>query len=158
MLADKEGHVALVEIFDNHRAICQIDNNSRQGYIAATNHIHLPELRQLEPWAMQNSVCRLETIKKSLQHKTEVSADFIKALLLREYPNGLKVSHYQCSFGTIKSMIFNLEECSVEICWGGVSDNHWKRYSLNTSTPNEQFKQVIIDKPPSDAFFELIAL
>lgn len=54
--------------------------------------------------------------------------DSLKELVEREYPTGLTVHNYEEWFGTLHSVLFDLHNRTMNICFGSPLFNDW--YSL----------------------------
>lgn len=138
ILADKAGNAALVETIDGNIATKRIGINTSEQLIYATNHAVLPEMFEYEPKVMTNSVKRYEYIERSLAGKSEITRDMLKEMLLSMYPNGMCCHYYDEFFGTTKSMILCPEDGTVELCWGGRSENGWHVYDINKQLDNTE--------------------
>ncbi|WFD10911.1 C45 family autoproteolytic acyltransferase/hydolase [Tepidibacter hydrothermalis] len=156
ILADKFGRAALFETLDGKKAVQEIDGTTTKQYIHSTNHAHLPEIAEIEPLAMEHSVCRYEFIKNYMDHTNQLTDKNLKDLLLSEYPTGLCCHWYDEFFGTIKSMVFDVTLGKVDICWGGIATNGWKTYSLDADMQVENFMVDIEVKHPTFEFNRLI--
>lgn len=153
ILADKEGHSALFKTLDGNKAFRKIDETTQQQYLHSTNHAHIPEIINLEPVAMKHSVCRYQYIENFMKQSTQIHTDDLKTLLLSNYPEGLYCNWYDDYFGTIKSMIFDVTLGTVEICWGGLQKNSWKKYSLANGIEAENFTvDIKISNSPFEGF------
>lgn len=131
LLADRSGRAALVETMDGIMAIKQIDKQGTQKYLHATNHVVLPELKQYEPMVMRHSLQRYEYIQQYLDHADSITTEDLKVLLHSKFPQGLCCHYYEEFFGTTKSMVMNLNEGEIKLCWGGLADNGWQSYYVS---------------------------
>lgn len=158
MLMDKGGHAALVETLDGRIGVKQIDDSSDEKFLIATNHPVIPELVPYEPQAMRNSLERYEFIQQSLEGKGSITAEELKELLLGKYPKGLCCHYFEDFFGTTKSMIIDPAGGSIELCWGGRSENGWHRYHINEPLVNgAQDIELKLDRANS-ALFEFVPI
>lgn len=131
MLMDKAGRAALVETLDGRMAVKQIDGDTPEQVLWATNHAVLPELAAREPQAMVHSVQRYRWIAEQLGGAAGLTRQRLKEMLLAPYPNGLCCHYYEEYFGTTKSMVIAPAEGTVELCWGGRAENGWKSYDVH---------------------------
>lgn len=154
LLADKNGHAALVETMDGHMAVRQIDDNGKEPYLHATNHPHLPQLIPYEPKAMKNSLIRYDLIREIMEKKEKFSADDLKTLLLAKYPDGLCCHYYKEFFGTTKSMIIDPVDGTIELCWGGRIENGWQHYAISESMSNTSKTIELSSDTASPALFD----
>jgi predicted choloylglycine hydrolase len=156
LVADRDGNAALIESFDGEKAVKKIDAGTKENFICSTNHIHLEELKHHDPKSMRNSLYRYELINNTLNSKEKVSVDDLKALLSNKYPEGLCCHYYDDFFGTLRGMIFDLNEGKIEVCFGSTALNEWHTFTMNdTDEHNEYDVQIEKEKCPAD-FFEFI--
>lgn len=156
ILADKSGQIALFETLDGIKAVKIIDSTTKDQYLHSTNHAHLKEIKKIEPLAMEHSVKRYEYIKEYVDNIKNLTADDLKELLLLKYPSGLCCHFYEQFFGTIKSMVFDVNLGTVDICWGGNEKNGWKKYSFDEKMEEEDFLVDIKIEQPDFDFCRLI--
>jgi len=156
VLADKSGHLALVETFDGHVAVQLIDGRGRQQYLHVTNHAVLPELTRYQSGIMRHSLRRYEYVKKYLKNAAQIKSDDLKALLLDRYPEGLCCHFHDEFLGTTKSVVMDLNEGKIEICWGGLEKNGWQSFHVTQPRDDDvRSVDIIQDKPPG-GIFELL--
>ncbi|MCM3702558.1 C45 family peptidase [Paenibacillus macerans] len=158
MLVDKSGRAALAETLDGRMAVRQIDRSSADQLLYATNHPLLPELVPYEPQAMRNSLQRYELIGRSFQGKGKITEDDLKQLLLGKFPAGLSCSYYEDFFGTTKSMIMNQAKGTVELCWGGRSENGWHRYDIREPLADSVVDIELYAEAAYPEFFESVPI
>lgn len=130
IIADREGHAALFESLDGRSAFRQIGSSDKQSYLCATNHVLLDTLKSFEPEVLNNSINRLKTIQAFVEKRQSITLDDLKTLLLTQYPNGLCCHDYESFFGTTKSMIMDLNDGTINVCWGGQQENDWRTYNF----------------------------
>ncbi|WP_304942315.1 C45 family autoproteolytic acyltransferase/hydolase [Vallitalea guaymasensis] len=156
ILADKNGRAALFETLDGRKAVQKIDGTTKKQYIHSTNHAHLPEIMEIEPLAMEHSVCRYEYIKEYMDESNQLNDNDLKELLLSKYPTGLCCHWYDEFFGTVKSMVFDVTLGKVDICWGGIAANGWKTYFLDEELQEENLMVNIEVEHPTFDFSRLV--
>lgn len=137
ILLDKTEHVALIQTMDGQHAVKQIDSNSYEKMLHATNHSVLPELMYLESQAFSHSIGRYNYIEEKLKGMKSVTRDYLKDMLLTRYPKGLCFHNYMESFGTTKSMLISPIDGTIELCWGGRVENIWKLYDISQPLKDE---------------------
>jgi predicted choloylglycine hydrolase len=136
ILADANGNAALVEIYGPTVSVKKIDAASPEQFLLATNHFVLPETRSLEPTMMEHSRCRHQVIQSALQQAApRVNVDGVKKVLSTSYPDGLSCHFYDEFFGTLHSLVFDLNEKKAQICFGSPAVNEWHEFDLNGSAP-----------------------
>lgn len=156
LLADCSGNAALVETLDGKMAVKRIDSKGEQHYLHATNHVVLSELMQFEPEVMKNSLQRYQIIDQYLTAANNITADQLKELLLGEYPHGLCCHFYDVFFGNTKSIIMDLNDGRIDLCWGGLAENGWQSHFV--TQPMEEGTQSIdiMQKNAPPGFFEMV--
>ncbi|MDF9558194.1 C45 family autoproteolytic acyltransferase/hydrolase [Bacillus tropicus] len=118
---------ARIEIFDGYKSITSIDEES-QDFIVSTNHaISLP-IQKLSNRRLEQSTNRYHTLYEYLNRNELVSLESLKGLVEKEYPTGLTVHNYEEWFGTLHSVLFDLHNRTMNICFGSPLLNDW--YSL----------------------------
>ncbi|MGF9872961.1 C45 family peptidase [Bacillus tropicus] len=118
---------ARIEIFDGYKSITSIDEES-QDFIVSTNHaISLP-IQKLSNRRLEQSANRYHTLYEYLNRNELVSLESLKGLVEKEYPTGLTVHNYEEWFGTLHSVLFDLHNRTMNICFGSPLLNDW--YSL----------------------------
>lgn len=140
ILADRHGNATLVETLDGRMAFKSIDMESAEQYLYAANHPLLKDIIPSEPQTMANSLRRCETIRACADGEEKISVDRLKSLLFLPYPEGLCCHCYDDFFGTTKSMIIDPSEGSIELCWGGRTENGWRKYCMSEPFPNTTFE------------------
>ncbi|WDV47578.1 C45 family autoproteolytic acyltransferase/hydrolase [Clostridiaceae bacterium M8S5] len=156
MVADKMGNAALIESLDGKKEVKRISADSKEQYLCSTNHVHLEKLKRYEPKSMKNSVVRYNVINEYINNKGLVSLNNLKLLLSTMYPEGLCCHHYKEFFGTLRGMVFDLNDGTVEVCFGSTALNDWHTFEINNQKRYIEFDvKVTNDKAPKD-FYELV--
>ena len=157
MLVDKTGHAALAETLDGRMAVKQIDLNDGQQYLHATNHALLSEIKPFEPLAMRHSIQRYETIRRYLDYAKDITIEDLKAFLLREYPDGVCCHYYEDFFGTTKSVIMDIDDGKIDLCWGGNMQNGWRSFFVNQPVDESTHPVVMVNKQAEPGLYDFIA-
>ncbi len=152
ILADAKGNSALVETLDGRVAIIQ----GAYDFLHATNHALHPEFKQYEKAAMKNSVQRYETIKRLLSSSKRIGPDDIKTLLLKKYPDGLCCHDYDKFFGTTKSIVMDINDGRLDICWGGLAENGWQSFSVHEPLPGGTQSVKLEQEKCGPDFFDMV--
>ncbi|SCY46200.1 C45 family autoproteolytic acyltransferase/hydolase [Alkaliphilus peptidifermentans] len=142
IVADRKGKATLIETLEGRKAFKSIDSTAEEQYLHSTNHMHLEELKAIEPKSMRHSVVRYKLIKNTLDTKKQVTKDDIKTLLSTEYPKGLCCHYYEEFFGTLRGIIFDLTEGKAEVCFGSTALNKWHSFSLDHK---EKYKEYLVN-------------
>ncbi|UKW85166.1 C45 family peptidase [Bacillus anthracis] len=123
-----------IEIFDGYKSIITTVEES-QDFIVSTNHaISLP-IQKLNSRRLEQSTNRYHTLYEHLNRNEQVSIESLKRLVQIEYPAGLTVHNYEEWFGTLHSVLFDLHECTMNICFGSPLFNDWYSLEVGGSLP-----------------------
>ncbi|WP_255612736.1 hypothetical protein [Clostridioides sp. ZZV14-6105] len=105
---------------------------------------------------MSNSIHRYKLIKEYIESSKKIGERDLMNLLTSKYPKGLSCNYYNDFFGTLKSIVMDLNTGKFNILWGGLEDNGWNSYYLNDNFKcTTQLININIEKVPAD-FFKLI--
>lgn len=165
LIADASGKAVLYETLDGISAHKEIQQTSHVDpkYLHATNHPVLEPMLTKEPFAMKNSLVRYQTIDKFINQTDQHNIEKLKSFLLTDYPQGLTCHGFDEFFGTVKSVIMDLNELSFRICWGGQKSNGWQMYPFKNS-PHDASTQVVTyeieyyDEPTVSGFYDRVSL
>ena len=130
MLADSRDKIALFQCIDGHKAYEILDKSSDKTYLSSTNHTLFESIRPYEKMVIENSVIRNNTIMKLFEPDRKVSKDQIKNLLSSPYPEGLCCHYYKEFFGTLRSMVFDVTDKTIEMTFGSPQANQWHTFSV----------------------------
>ena len=152
MVADKDNHIALLQCMDGHKAYRILEAESVETYLSATNHTILEEIKPYEKMVIGSSQVRNSRITEVFENNDKVSKNDLKELLSTSYPNGLCCHYYEEFFGTLRSMIFDVTEQTVEMTFGSPQTNQWKLFSVK---PLEEMELSVLlpqEKASSDFY------
>ncbi len=152
IVADKGSNAVLIETLDGRMAVKEL---GEEDYFCATNHAVLPELKQYEPTVMTHSATRFDAIQRMMEEKEKVSVEDLKNFMLCLYPDGLCSHYYREFFGTTKSIIFDVTEGTMELCWAGLEKNGWQRYDVAKPLVEGLTPKEIKEAKAPKGFFEL---
>jgi hypothetical protein len=131
LFADPSGTAALAEAFGARKDHLLLDESSTEHFLVATNHFHLPTLRSIEPAIFTHSAVRYKTARACLERAaSHVTEETIQGLLERRYPDGLCCHYYTEFFGTLHSMVLDLNERSAWLSFGSPAANGWRKVLL----------------------------
>ncbi|UCE08936.1 MAG: hypothetical protein JSW61_08040 [Candidatus Thorarchaeota archaeon] len=151
ILADKKDRAALVEFADGDMEIRETSAEDPEPYVYSVNHYKLPKIEKhnaLNCGIIAHSKMRQELITKMFEDKApQISRSDIQNLFATLHPNGLCNHFYDDGFGTLWSMIFDLTECSVDVCFSAPTHNEYRRFELD-GTPGFTEYPVIFPKAP----------
>lgn len=156
LVADKSGCAALIESFNGVKAVNRIDALDKEQFICSTNHVHLPELKAYAPMSMKNSLERHDLICNTLDGKEQISPEDLKRLLSTKYPDGLCCHFYDEFFGTLRSMVFDVNDGTLDVCFGSPAINKWHSFKIRDEVRQTVYPvQLEREKAPAD-FYAMI--
>lgn len=155
LLADRTHHGVLFETMDGKMAFQELD---KAGYLAATNHIVIPEFQKYEPMGMRNSINRLNKVCEFAKSQKTFTENEMKQFFLTKYPNGMTCYDYQDYFGTVKTVLLDVEELRYSICWFGLKENGWTDFTIDGPIQNSVEEKVLFKERVSPEFFEMIPI
>jgi predicted choloylglycine hydrolase len=156
LVADKSGQAALIETFNGKKAVKKIDAQAKEQFICSTNHVHLPELKIYTPMDMKNSLERYNLICDIMSDKKYISPEDLKQLLSTKYPEGLCCHFYDEFFGTLRSMVFDVNDGTLDICFGSPALNKWYSFKISDEIQQATYPvQLQGEKAPID-FYSMI--
>lgn len=152
IIMDADGNAALVEALNDKKIILPIEN----GMLYATNHALAKEFKHGK--ALRNSVQREQSILE-FSKPAQINEVDIKKLLLTHVNNGgLFNPYYKDFLGTTKSIVMRPTDKTLEICWGGLENNGWKKYCVNTVLEESTQNIELQGQKASPETFEFITL
>lgn len=148
LLADRSGRAARVEIYGRKVHVDEIEG----GAICAANHFQSEEMAGYSRPVLRNSLTRVAIIR-GLVDRSEgaVSVDDLRGLLSAEYPSGLCAHFYKEWFGTMYSLVFDLNSLEAWICLGSPMVNEWRLFTL---AADQQSGVYPVRLPQADGFNE----
>jgi hypothetical protein len=150
IVADRRGEAALIEIAYAQRATKRIGPGTRGQSLCATNHHTLPAMMPYGARRMRHSVVRHRTVVSRLQDAAPgIGGDSIKAILGERMPEGVCCQHYSGWLGTLWSMVFDVTDGHVEICFGAPcsSRNVWRSFGLQGTVGSTEYAAHLPDTP-----------
>lgn len=137
MLADSHNKIALLQCVDGHKAYKVLDENSDEAFLSSTNHVLFDEIKPYEKILIESSVIRNDRIVNLFERNKLISKKNIKELLSTSYPNGLCCHYYSEFFGTLRSMIFDVTDKTIEMTFGSPQANEWHTFSVGAFNMEE---------------------
>lgn len=155
MLADNNDKIALLQCIDGHKAYEILDSNSKKTYLTSTNHTLFEEIKPYEKTVIKNSVIRNNNMVKLFEADKPILKNEIKELLSTAYPDGLCCHYYKEFFGTLRSMVFDVTDKTIEMTFGSPQTNQWQTFSV--SELNTQEIQVLLpQEKASPDFYKML--
>jgi predicted choloylglycine hydrolase len=138
LVADASGAAVRAEIFGAEKHFTRIDASTPSQYLIATNHFQSAQTRALEPMSMIHSTTRHRAAQQWFdQYSPKINGSAFKELLAAPYPNGLCCHYYDQMFGCLHSMVFDLNQRTVDVSFGSPAVNPWVHFDLSGSQPGE---------------------
>lgn len=139
LMADRQGHAALFETYDGRRAMKRADRET--GYITATNHALLPGIQ--DDGTLRQSKVRYDKMNQMLGGNHTVSKKELRDLTLKEFPDGITVHNYRQNFGTVHSLLLNLQDGELEFTFGSPLYNELHRLKTGGKFPYREVKVLL---------------
>ncbi|MCK4473529.1 MAG: hypothetical protein KAW49_17250, partial [Anaerolineae bacterium] len=133
---------------------------SLDQFLWATNHYTLPAMLPYDTGRMRQSVMRHKTIESRIKSDVpHVNKNTIRGLLSEPIPKGVCLHHYSDGLGTLWSMIFDVTDMTVDICFGAPSStkNSWHTFGLQGSIGSTDYKAHLPDDPTALGFWERLS-
>ncbi len=138
MLADKQDHAAMFEFADGRRSVKRITKDDPEPYVFSVNHFRQPETQEsnkLNCGIIRHSRIRESIITKWYEANAQkIGKQDIQSLFATEHPIGLCNHFYNEYFGTLWSMIFDVTQSSVDVCFSAPAHNEYRSFGLNDPT------------------------
>lgn len=135
MLADKRDHAALVEFADGQTSVKRVRGGDPEPYLFSVNHFRQPETQKfnrLNRGIINHSRTRESLITRWYEANAQrISKQDIQRLFAIEHPAGLCNHFYNEYFGTLWSMIFDVTQGSVDVCFGAPTHNEYHPFGLD---------------------------
>ena len=156
LAADTNGRAVLIESFNGNKAIKEITAETNEQFLCSTNHVILPELKSYAPVSMKNSIERYKLICDKLNGKEKIYSEDLKQLLSANYPDGLCCHFYDEFFGTLRGMVFDVNDGTVDVCFGSPALNNWYTFRISDDAQQVEYPfKVEREKAPAN-FFAMI--
>jgi predicted choloylglycine hydrolase len=157
IFSDRTGRAALVEVSGEHRAVQRIGPGQKEGpYLCATNHYTLPGMKPYDVSRRRESVARHRTITARLQDAVpRIDKETVRSILSEPAPEGVCLHHYSSGLGTLWSMVFDVTERRVKICFGAPSSgqNAWRTFGLGDAAGQTTYAAHLPDAPAPEGFW-----
>jgi predicted choloylglycine hydrolase len=160
IVADPGGEAALIEVAYTHRGVKRIQQESQDRFLWATNHYTLPGMLLYDTGRMRQSVMRHRAIESHIRSAVpHVNRDSLRGLLSEPMPKGVCLHHYSHGLGTLWSMIFDVTDTRVDICFGAPSStkNSWRTFGLQDPIGSTEYKAHLPDEPAAPGFWKRLS-
>lgn len=151
IIADVNSNAALIEVAGSHKVVHNINNASSKKYHCATNHFVSDEMLKHDNARYWDSVARYTAIKLRINESTpNVNKYTLKGILTDLMPLGACCHYYKHRLGTLWSVIYDVTDMNMEVCFGSPRMNRWYTFNLNSPMNKEDYLAVLpneIKKP-----------
>jgi predicted choloylglycine hydrolase len=141
LIADRAGEAALIEIACSHKSVQRIGPSSLRKYLCSTNHYTSKDMIEFDNNRMWQSVARYNSIESGIKTAIpNVSEETLKGILSATVPDGVCCHYYTEGLGTLWSMIFDVTDVNVEICFGSPVYNPWHTFEIDMPPDSREYK------------------
>ena len=154
LLSDAKGNVALVETYDGEKVVKR--GNKKSGFLIATNHAVMPKIMKLEDGKLEQSEIRYNFLKNNLESNDFFTKHKLQQLMFNEYPNGVTVHNFEENFGTVHSILFNLNDKQLDISFGSPINNKIYKLKVGETLPFNELEVFIENSNYGPNFWKLI--
>ncbi|OPA75132.1 choloylglycine hydrolase [Paenibacillus selenitireducens] len=153
LVADPSNHVAIFEVAsfasDKKRIFKRIPAGD---LLVATNHYMSPEMKDFDIHHFWNSEIRYSSVWNFLLREApHINEEKVKKLLSTPYPYGPCCHFYASGMGTLRSMVFDVTEKNLKVCYGPPDRNPWHTIDFDAPVGLEEivcnYEDVNIDNP-----------
>jgi predicted choloylglycine hydrolase len=147
MLVDKHDHAAIFEFADDQTSVKRITNDDPEPYVFSANHFRQPETRKSNRFncgIIAHSRIRESIITRWHEaNAPKISKQDIQSLFAAEHPAGLCNHFYNDRFGTLWSMIFDVTQNSVNVCFSAPTHNEYRSFGLYDPAGITEYEAIV---------------
>ncbi len=147
LLADRQSNAAIVEVADEKMGIHQINKDDTDPFVYSVNHFRLSEMEQfnkLNCGIITHSKIREKLINDWYRSKTpNIRKDDIRSLFATLHPEGLCNHFYDDGFGTLWSMVFDITQGLVDVCFSAPTHNQYHSFDLKGASGMSEYPTVV---------------
>lgn len=151
IIADGNSNAALIEVAGSHKVVHNINNVSSKKYLCATNHFTSDEMLKHDNARYWDSVARYTAMKLRINESIpNVNKYTLKGILADLMPLGICCHYYKHRLGTLWSVIYDVTDVNMEVCFGSPRMNRWYTFNLSSPMNKEKYFAVLpneIKKP-----------
>ncbi len=154
IVTDRNGEAVLGEIACSKKSFRHIGIASKDKYLCSTNHYTIADMLEFDKNRMWQSAARYNAIQTRISDAIpKVTKDTLKEILSSPVPGGVCCHFYREGLGTLWSMVFDLTDLTVDICFGSPLYNEWNEFSFDTCIENKEFTAKFPDSPVQNPMF-----
>lgn len=156
IITDKLQNAVLVEIYNSNIVLKKIDENSQDTYVCSTNFYTLEGMEGFVRNKMNHSVYRYNSIVNGLDNRSNLTREDLLKVLSTTIPEGLACHYYDYYLGTLWSMLYDVTDNKIEICFGSPAVNKWYTMDLNASPGVTEYTAVFPLEKADDIMWKIL--
>jgi len=150
LITDAREETVIVETMDGKIYI----KESTEAYTIATNHALIDEVKTVQKEYLLQSEKRFNLIKLMMTQKEKISKDDLSQLMATPYPNGLAMQNYQEFFGTVYSVLFDINQKSMNFSFGSPAFNSVHELKVGEDYGQKLFELNLSNESYGPTFWE----
>jgi predicted choloylglycine hydrolase len=155
LIVDKTGRAALVESIDSKHSVKYSESDSEDQFLVSTNHYTHPDMlaynKFVNNWLKPKSEARHKILKSIIKSATsKITKTTLKNILAKETPEGVCCLYFEEWFGTLWSIMFDITQTNLDVCFGPPTHNIYHQFNLEDSYEDQDFAVVYENKFSSD--------
>jgi predicted choloylglycine hydrolase len=155
MLGDRSGDIVNVEILTDLDGVHLIERKA-DPYVYGFNHYLSKENTMKAPQKRYFSYERERFTEKYFHEHNSVTKDDMYQLLSGEIPNGLSCPAYSFYFGTLRSLLYDVTDSSMEVCFGHPTRAPYQKMDLWEEEKVEEIEAVFVETPVSPTLWTMV--
>lgn len=151
IVADRKANSALIEVAGSIKSTQRINATDSKQYLRATNHFISDQMIKYDNGRYWDSVARSIAIDLRINDVIPyVDKNILKDIQSDFIPLGTCCHNYSNRFGTLWSVIYDVTDMNMEVCFGSPKVNDWHTFDLKTSLTKTKYSRVLpnSDKKP----------
>jgi len=147
LLVDKHDHAAIVEYADGEMSVQRITGDDPEPYPFSVNHYRQQKTRKFNK--LNCGIITHSQLRESLittwykNHVPTINKEDIQTLFAAKHPGGLCNHFYNDGFGTLWSMIFDVTQGSVDVCFSAPTHNEYHPFNLTDLSGVTEYPTII---------------
>lgn len=140
IVADKNANSALIEVAGSKKSIERISGSHSKQYLCAANHFTSKEMLKYDNGRYWDSVARYIAMELRINNGIPyVDKNILKDIQSDLIPLGTCCHNYSSRFGTLWSVVYDLTDINMEVCFGSPNVNEWHRFDLKSSSGKTKY-------------------
>lgn len=151
LITDAKEETVIVETMNGQVHI----KKSYEVYTIATNHALVDEVKKVQKEYLVQSEKRFNLIESTMTQKEKISKDDLSNLMATPYPNGLAMHNYQEFFGTVYSVLFDINQRSINFSFGSPAFNTIHELKVGEDYRKNSFELNLSNESYGPTFWEI---